>query len=363
MKKIVEKSFVIICFIIISAVGALIPLSPHEEFCEIENRRLKSSMELSLDGFSEDLSEFYSDQFPMRRRFTDLKAELELLLGRGGNNGVILGEDGYLVLAPEYSDLTIYEKNLRALSEFSEKYRATVYFAPRGADILTSKLPRGYSDGLDKLTFSMARERIEGLIDSREKLRDASEAEKEVWFRTDHHWTQLGAYTAYCDVMERFGKEPTAELGEPMLVSDSFLGSVYSRLGRDEAAEDRIYTYISGDGYRIVNYDTGDTGASLYSEDKLLTKDKYRYFGGGNHGHLGVYREGEKRESLLIIKDSFANCALPFFAADYDLEVYDLRYFAGSISAEIERIRPHRILVLYGIDTAVTDGSLSALCR
>ena len=63
------------------------------------------------------------------------------------------------------------------------------------------------------------------------------------------------------------------------------------------------------------------------------------------------------------MKDSFANSVIPFLAAHYDLEIYDLRYFSDKLSEEIERIEPDRIVILYGIDTAVTDASLKRLLR
>ena len=66
---------------------------------------------------------------------------------------------------------------------------------------------------------------------------------------------------------------------------------------------------------------------------------------------------------MLLVKDSFANSVVPFLAAHYDIEMYDLRYFSGRLSEEIDRIKPDRILILYGIDTAVTDGSPKRLLR
>ena len=69
-------------------------------------------------------------------------------------------------------------------------------------------------------------------------------------------------------------------------------------------------------------------------------------------------------EKLVVVKDSFANAVIPFLALHYDLEVYDLRYFTGSLKEETE-IYPEgtRILFLFGIDTLATDPSLAKLAR
>ena len=101
---------------------------------------------------------------------------------------------------------------------------------------------------------------------------------------------------------------------------------------------------------------------SLYAKEKLATKDKYSVFLGGNFSHISI-KADTARPCLTLIKDSFANALIPYLAEHFDLEIYDLRYFKGSISKELERKEENNILILYGIDTAITDGSLSYLVR
>ena len=71
--------------------------------------------------------------------------------------------------------------------------------------------------------------------------------------------------------------------------------------------------------------------------------------------------DGAELPRLTLIKDSFANSVIPYLAEHFALEIYDLRYFKGSIKDELADT--DTVLVLYGIDTAITDGSLGLLGR
>ncbi|MBE6597236.1 MAG: hypothetical protein E7641_06150 [Ruminococcaceae bacterium] len=368
MKRFSDILFLFLCFSLSVAVGGLLILSPPKPFSERENRVLCHSLDLSgralLSGrLAEDISLYCSDQFPSRPLFTETKARCELLLMRLENNGVLFGKDGYTVLSPTYGDLSLYRKNLAAISEFSEEYNACVCFAPRGAEVAASALPRIYSCSALDTTFDMALSALPRLIDTRAPLVSAFDRGEQVWFRSDHHWTQLGAYYGYLGICSAMGLSPTPRATVPETVTEDFLGSVYSRSGRLGAIPDKIELYTPSD-HLVVNYDRGEEHTSLYFRERLSGKDKYLCFADGNHGHLGVYPDdGAKKETLVIIKDSFANPLLPFLAEHFALEVYDLRYFSGSIRAELERLRPSGVLLIFGIDTAVTDPSFASLLR
>jgi hypothetical protein len=280
---------------------------------------------------------------------------------RGENNGVVFSSDGYTFISHRYTDLSLYEKNLSHLAAFADSYDAFVCLAPRGADLLSFALPNSYSDSTLELTFNMAKKRLQGVIDTREELSDAMLRGEYVWFRTDHHWTQKGAYLAYLKLCDALCVTP-AEASEAIVLSNSFLGSVYSRSGRLNATPDTLEIITHGD-FNMYIEETGEYFDSLYFPDHLEKKDKYLYFAAGNHGHVSIGAHDGNKETLAIIKDSYANAMLPLLAENFDLEVYDLRYFSGNINAELTSVSPNRILVLCGIDTLITDSSFSALSR
>ncbi len=373
MKKRADKAFIAGCAALVAALGISVLVREHKSFSEDENRVLngfpKISAESILDGdFSYRLGRFYEDQFPLRRYFTSFKALSERAMMRGENNGIIFGADGYLIKAHRYEDNSLYTENLAAIEDFCQKYgsegiKTEVFFAPRGIDVLKDKVPGIYSNSEDRSLWEMAHREIPEILVANSEIEKSAERGGYVFYRNDHHWTPLGAYEGYKKIISRFGDE-AEELSsfEYESVSREFFGSVWSESGISGGVADELFILRGKGEYSVVNYDTDELCDSLYFMEKALTKDKYGVFLGGNFGHIGIYGEGE-RDTLVIIKDSFANCLVPFLACHFNIEMYDLRYFEGRIGEEIERAKADKILIIYGIDTVVTDASLKLLGR
>lgn len=57
-----------------------------------------------------------------------------------------------------------------------------------------------------------------------------SHSDEYLYFRTDHHWTALGAYYTYCQLMKEKGITPTSLGKYETMVFDNFIGSLYSAL-------------------------------------------------------------------------------------------------------------------------------------
>jgi hypothetical protein len=224
-------------------------------------------------------------------------------------------------------------------------------------------VPDIYSNSKDSSLWEMAHREIPKLLVANFEIDKAAEMGEYVWYRNDHHWTSLGAYEGYKKIISRFGDE-AEELSsfEYETVSREFFGSVWSESGISGGVADELFILRGKGEYSVINYDTDEICDSLYFMEKALTKDKYGVFFGGNFGNIGIYGEGE-RDTLVIIKDSFANCLVPFLACHFNIEMYDLRYFEGRIGEEIERAKADKILIIYGIDTVVTDASLKLLGR
>ncbi len=373
MKRIFDATLVLICAAFIAVFGALVLISPAQSFSEAENRALAKAPKLTIEKlasgeFFESLRDFFRDQFPLRPLFIGIKTSTELSLGRGENNGVLFTDDGYLVTSPSYDTLSLYEKNLASLRAFCERRealhdRVSVFFAPRGADVLTSKLNGRYPREELTYVWDMASQQLPDLITATDTLRQQANDNEYVWFRTDHHWTSLGAYTAYRTLAGSLGFTPLPlEYWRFECATESFLGTVYSKSGAYNTDPDRIYIPTSSTAFTVTYHTEKKESGSLYKKEKLETKDKYSVFLGGNFSHISV-RGDTPRPRLVVIKDSFANAIIPYLAEYFDLEIYDLRYFKGSISKELDREGQNNILILYGIDTAITDGSLSYLVR
>ena len=74
-------------------------------------------------------------------------------------------------------------------------------------------------------------------------------------------------------------------------------------------------------------------------------------------------RTAAKRE-LLIVKDSFANCFIPYAAEHYEtIVVADLRYLNMSLQALAKQYAVTDLLVLYNVQAFATDATVFKIAR
>lgn len=344
---------------ILFAFGIGFLLLPQERFSERENRMLltwetPTWQSVSDGSFSERLGKIYRDQFPMRKTWIATKAYGEIFLGKRENNGILWGEDGYLMARKEYADLSVAKDNLRAVAQCSN---VTAVWIPRSCDVMSDALPSAYpSDTASELFDLLDGQGILPL----EELRDAAAEGSEIYYRTDHHLTTEGAYRVYCLLGEALGYVPLArEAFVRQTVSERFRGSADSGIGGIAPQDDRIelFRYEGDESVRVTDRTTGEVSVGFYDWSALEKKDQYSVFLGGNFAHLRVEDEKNEKPRLLLVKDSFANALIPFLAIHFDLEIVDLRYASSEIQTEI----CERTLILQGIDTLATDPSLRQL--
>ncbi len=361
-RRLTDKLLIIALAAVIVFFGVAIYVLPSADFSEAENRVLAPFPTFSLEAvvsgeFMRGIGEFYADRFPFRDAFVGIKAGAEKLLGKNENNGVIEAADGYLIDRLEYTE-TEYENvkiNFAAIERFSEsRDNVIVAIAPRSVDVMRSKLPPLYSFERADAVWQLL---PEGALDLRETLRARADAGEYVWYKTDHHYTTLGAYYTYAALGESLGYTPyplgffTVECA-----SEDFLGTTYSSSGIKWAQPDRVdfYRYAGDDGAE-VSFGSGGGQKGFYDREYLRKKDKYSAFLGGNRGRTGIKLGGEEKPTLLLVKDSFSNALVPFLSLHFDIEMVDLRYYTQSVSKLCEELRPDKILVYYGIDSLASS--------
>lgn len=345
-------------------------LLPDRDKSETENRTLKQLPELSAESilngkYTADIADYMADQFPGRDFFITLKAASETALGKKTNNGVILAEGGTLVTRDDLPNRENLRDNLASTDAFSawcaqRGIPSLMAITGRTADVLDHTLPSYYgsyySDRLWAELEAGAAGRSYDFLNLRNPLRERAAAGEYVYYRTDHHWTTLGAYYGYADIAGALGIEP-APLTDfrRETVSESFLGTTWSTAGASWVdGEVMEFFRFDGDGsYTTTIVDDGTSFAGFYDESYLDVKDKYSAFLSGNHGLVTVTADNPaaERETLLLIKDSFAHAAAPFLARHCDLVIVDLRYYKMRVTDLVEQYGVDRVLYLMNVDS------------
>ena len=353
-------------------------LLPDRDRSDVENRTLARFPEFSWEdlkdgSFTKGVEEYFADQFPLRDQWTGLKARTEQVLGKREFNGVYLCGDALIAKVEPPKD-GLEEKNLSYVSRLAESAEVPVYLGliPSAAEIWRDRLPKG-AESWDQAAFIARGLELEGVepIDFLTALRDhAGERTWEgIFYRTDHHWTTLGAYYGHAALMEALGRggevpEPETVRARDLPVSNGFQGTLYSQSGIHWLEPDSIEFWVEESGLTVTSWRDGTPKeAGLYDWDYLGKKDKYSAFLGGNQP-LCVIQNPEGEGKLLVIRDSYADSLAPFLALRFEeVHLLDPRYYRYSAAKYAEDNGLDAIAVVYSVPNFITDRNLVLLTQ
>ena len=363
--------------LLLSACSAAILLTPDKTYSSSERRMLAKRPKLTkksvLNGsFQKDFETFLSEQVPGRTHWVALQARILRMLGSRDANGVYFGKDSYLLERYQMQDFDWKQvkKNIRRVAAFARKHpRAKVLFVPVKSSVLAEKLPAFAEISGEEYFFELAGQKIpkERQLSVADAL--TAHASEYIYYRTDHHWTSLGAFYAYEAWARQMGFEPLArEDFEIRAVSDSFLGTTYAKT-HTGGKPDTIHLYEPKNGQAFqLDYNMGEFQSdSFYDYEKLEGDDPYSVFFGGNQALADIRKDagdGKQQDgkTLLIIKDSFGNCFAPLAANHYARTVAaDLRHINIPASALVEMFEPDDILILYNSVQFMEDKDIRKL--
>ena len=340
------------------------------EFSDSENRMLAQFPEISfsslLDGsFLEGLGDYTADQFPGRDAWITLNLKMNMALGQKEFNGVYLCEDGYLIQIPQEPNWVQAERNLAAAETFAAKYpdlNMVMTVAPNAVTVLSDLLSANAParDQREDIAWIQGQLDAVQFCDVTDAL--AAHSDEYIFYKTDHHWTSLGAKYAFYAMAERMNLEPIKEGDYTAYpVSNTFQGTLASKSG-SHTSSDTVEIYIphSGIDYYVTYADTGENISSLYRRSALNEKDHYTVFFGGNHARVDITTTADTGRCLLLFKDSYANCMVQFLFPYYDhITMIDPRYYYDNIDLVIKSESITDVLFLYNADTFLNDTSLA----
>lgn len=353
--------------------SAVLLLSPKKEFSENENRYLEKMPEFTVKAmlageYTESLGDWLADHFPMRDFFMGLKTKTELAGGRKEINHIYIGEDGYLI--EPYAVPQNTERIIDTFVSFDKKIKekdvaVSLMLVPTAVTVYEDKLP-AYAPLSGQMETAREIYEATGIhaIDCSEKLLAASG--EQLYYRTDHHWTTMGAYCGYLAYCEEKGISPVPEEAlEAQTVTDGFAGTLYSKVNDYSHRKDEIMIFTNPADELIVTYqDTGEVSDSLYNFDYLQEKDKYSMFLNNIHPLVEIENKNASSEAVLVlIKDSYANSMVPFLAHHYKkIYVFDTRYYKGGPSAFLEEhSEVTDVLLLYNMNTLDSDSGIRGI--
>mgnify|MGYP000501894456 CR=1 FL=1 len=348
-------------------------LLPDKEFSELENRYLAKPPKLSVENletgkFMEDAEDYVNDHIIGRDFWVALKAWSERLSGKQENNGVYFGKEDTLLNRLDEPDPDVLQEYAGYVNALVDNVDVPVYFGiiPSSSEIWSDRLPAGAPTADEKAIIDNLYDTVQTYtID----LYSALEAHKdeEIYYRTDHHWTSLGAFYGANALLESLGREPLKEQDfTPETASTDFNGTLYSQSGIHWLTPDTMEYWVEEDGLTVTSWRTGSPEPGmLYDRSYLDQKDKYSSFLGGNQP-LCVIRNENARDGgrLLLIRDSYSDALAPFLAQSFDeVHLLDLRYYRLSPAQYAAENGIDQICVVYSVPNFITDRNLVFLAQ
>ena len=374
-RKVQEKLVGIIFILTLFLFLIINVIVPDREKSVQENRMLATKPKFRLSSlisgdYDEKFEAYMDDQFVGRDLGRKLKVTVDRIGGSRLENGVYIGTNGQLLEQIEVADENHLAANIKAIKSFSEsqsKIPVRMMLVPDAANVLNHSLPSLAKPEDQTQMFSMVRK---DLGDSVEWIDVSTELNKhkteKIYYKTDHHWTTLGAFYAFQAAAPSLGIE--GDLSGKYVsyaVSDSFNGMLASKSGVNLGEKEQIDIYVptEEDTDLIVDYvDEGKRSTSLYDSSKLKEKDQYTVFLGGNSSLLDIRTVSTSTKRLLLVKDSFANSFIPFLTPYYrEIVVVDPRYYSGTINDLMDSYRISEVLFLYSGNTFFKDNNISGV--
>lgn len=344
---------------ILAALFVFFWLTPKRGYSDNENRYLARMPDFSVEGlldgsFTKGFEDYVTDGFPARDGWIALKSRVDLALGRRDTGGVYVTDDGCLIEMFTELDRDRFSRNLDYLHQGKGNLSAfgpvNIMLVPTAAEIWRDRIGENIPDVSQRELLEKAGDLL--TVDCLSAL----EAHKDeyIYYRNDHHWTTLGAYCCYAELMG--DRALPYDAFEHEILSREFLGTTFSKAGiyfeKDEI-EGALY------GAPTMEHNmSGEVIEGIYDRSFLDKKDKYSVFLGGNEA-LTVIRTGNEGGRLLLVKDSYANAFVQFLIPHYsEIHVVDPRSFGMSLSAYAGEVGITESLILYNLQGFSRETSL-----
>ncbi len=349
-----EKITSIIFALLLGVFFLFVIILPKDERASVkENRPLAEMPEVSFNNiffgdFTTDYETYLTDNVGFRSYFVDFGSKFEKLWGieREESEKIItLASGGKLVLSNGKimevfkANPHVRERYISILNEYAKKLDSNMYImiAPTQLEFDSSQY-RNYADSQKETIDAI----YSGLKDYKtinvyDKLKES--LDYYVYFRTDHHWTQRGAYLGYEAISKATGQTaiPFKALNHSSI--DGFLGYLYNQANVPEYSKyaDKIEYFTGEENYTVYarafeNGEYVDYQPKIYTIPDGNSPPTYSIFMGGDHPFAKIETNNKNGKTALVIKDSYANAVLPFLTENYEtILIIDPRSYFGTL--------------------------------
>lgn len=321
-------------------------------------------------SWMDDFETYFSDHLAGRESWVKLSNKLSSLEGQREINGVYTLDDQMVQVFKEY-DADRVDATLTAIDKFAAEFPdVPMYFMldPTAQEIFSSQIP-SYAGYLSEKSFiddCYGKVKNVSAIDCLSNL--SVHNNEYIFYRTDHHWTSLGAYYAYAAAAKSLGYSAYGQSAFNIeTASSTFLGTLYSKTLDDSITPDIISYYHLANGEPSVKMTVNDGEKetvydSLYVRSYLDVKDKYSSFTGSNAPIVTIETDVGNGKSLLLVKDSYAHSLVPFLSKHYSkITMVDMRYINVGLDRFLDVNDYSQVLLTFNVISFSSDRDILKL--
>ena len=269
---------------------------------------------------------------------------------------LICGDYGLEYFLPSASGNAAWANTVNKFAEKYPEINVTALLIPKSC---TFNSPEGYTDPYERTeahifeTYAMLNEGIKtadcfGIM--------AEHSDEYMFYRTDHHWTSLGAYyasVAYCEANDIVPYELDSY---ETVIKTNFLGTLYNFAGGVQSLKSNL-DYTVG-RYPHVGYSMicGNTGA--WYEAPAINYNYNSYAGmfiSGDNPLTVISTANKNGKTLMIFKESYGNAFVPYMIDYYEqIIVVEIRKQSKSVETLIEEYGVTDALIINNCQAAVS---------
>lgn len=354
-----KKLTAITFYLILATAATGIVITPKEDFSQAEQRSLVSLPTLSSvwkGSGSEELENYLTDHFPLRTSWMSLHTRLQQLTGRKVVHDVYLLHDRLMERTDPISEESV-KQAATVVMDFAEDFAGatSLMLIPSASEIHSDLLPDGISSVSQKIAIDRAYELVSQSVNTLDCYSTLSaNRERYLYYRSDSHWTSLGAYLAYSASAAQLGFTATSlDRMNIEHASHNFLGNLYRRVMVQDFLPDSIdlytlagdrqtYTVQTFDGHSWKNHD------SLYFREYAQAENAAEIFLGPRQPAIDITSMPGDR-TLLIIGDEWAHTLIPFLMPHYS-RITLLDPECGPLPPEISAENYGQLLFCYSVE-------------
>lgn len=364
------KTFLCVFSIAFFAFGGIVSsFTPDKEFSEDENRILQQFPQIEtksvINGdFQDEINEYLTDQATLRSSFMRVYAIAQSALGKSEYNGIYLCDDDWII--EKYTEPNNTETITEKFNKIADSgdYICTLMLIPTAISIYDEVLPPNVSfetSQKDVMEYIYGNCNADYSIDLWDTFK-SNKDETQLFYKTDHHWTTDAAFLAYQQYCKTLNIEPLEKTAFDIeCVSKNFYGTTYSKALTAFQEPDEIIAYKQDMNGITVTYPSGEGG--LFAEEYLDKRDKYSYFLNSNQPQIIIENENVSNgKVLLVVKDSYANCLVPFLINHYEKTiVLDTRYYRSGVTYAAEEFNATDIFFCFNLNTLDSDAAIAGI--